>query len=75
MILKDYFSTKTKLLRKGKMSRFIDDAIEAGFSMEQAKFMDECIAKYPHTHDIDEIEGLEEALESVEGEEEVDAED
>lgn len=44
----------------------------AGFNTNQIDFMWECLAKIPHTHEIDEVEGLEEELEGLgvgEGEE------
>jgi hypothetical protein len=46
------------------MSAFTKQATAAGFSQQQADFMDSMLAKFPHTHEIEEIEGLEEALES-----------
>lgn len=52
------------------MSDFLEDAIEAGFSREQAEFLDERLAKYPHSHTVEEIDGLEDALEDIEEEEE-----
>jgi hypothetical protein len=45
------------------MSAFTKQAVAAGFSQQQADFMDSMLAKFPHSHEIDEIEGLEEALE------------
>ena len=47
------------------MSAFKRQAMAAGFSQEQADFMDSMLAKFPHTHDMEDIEGLEEALEST----------
>lgn len=47
------------------MSAFYDDATEAGFTPDQARFLDECLAKHPHTHDVDDIVGLEEALDDA----------
>lgn len=49
------------------MSAFTKQAIAAGFSQAQADFMDSMLAKFPHGHDMDEIEGLEEALEGEDG--------
>ncbi len=46
------------------MSAFTKQAIAAGFSQQQADFMDSMLAKFPHIHDMEDIEGLEEALES-----------
>ena len=56
---------------------FIEDAISAGFTREQAEFLDECTARRPHTHSIDDIDGLEEALEDagIEAEESEDEND
>lgn len=51
---------------------FITDAIEAGFTAEQAAFLEERMAQYPHSHEIDEINGLEEVLAEEEDEEEED---
>lgn len=51
---------------------FILDAIEAGFTQSQAEFLDECLAKYPHSHDMTEIDGLEEALAEEEEEDDED---
>ena len=44
------------------MSTFNEMARAAGFTETQAQFMDEFLAKVPHTHEIEEVEGLEEAL-------------
>jgi hypothetical protein len=50
---------------------FIQDAIDAGFTREQAEFLETRLALYPHAHEIDEVHGLVEALEELEeGEEE-----
>ena len=46
------------------MSAFTKQAVAAGFSQQQADFMDSMLAKFPHMHEIEDIEGLEEALES-----------
>ena len=56
------------------MSQFYKEAIAAGFSPEQAKLLDQRLAKYPHEHEIEDIVGLEDALEGNE-EEEDDEED
>jgi len=45
---------------------FIRAEMAAGFSQEQAEFMDEALAKHPHTHDIEDIGDLEERLEDIE---------
>lgn len=52
------------------MSAFVKAAVAAGFSESQAEFMDEWLAGANHTHDIEDIEGLEEALGEVEEEDE-----
>jgi len=39
---------------------------EAGFNEDQLEFMWQFLAKEPHTHDMSEIDGLEEALEEDE---------
>lgn len=49
---------------------FIESGLESGFTESQLEFMWVFLAKYPHTHSMDEIDGLEEALEEVEEEEE-----
>jgi hypothetical protein len=48
------------------MEQFIGLAIAAGFSREQAEFLAENVAKYPHSHDMNEIHGLDEALADIE---------
>jgi hypothetical protein len=42
---------------------FVEAAIEAGFTHEQADFLDQWLAKFPHSHDVSEIDGLEDAIE------------
>lgn len=44
---------------------FINAAVEAGFSRAQARFMDDYLAKHPHNHEIEDVEGLEETLEEL----------
>ena len=39
-------------------SEFVDNAVEAGFTVQQAEFMDQWLAKFPHNHDVSEIDGL-----------------
>lgn len=51
---------------------FMELGLEAGFSKEQLEFLEEHLAKYPHTHDIDDVVGLQEALEDISEEEEDD---
>lgn len=41
---------------------FLKAAIEAGFDISKARFMDEWLAKHPHQHDIEDVEGLPETL-------------
>lgn len=57
------------------MSDFTRRAIQAGFSQEQAAFLDTMLAKFPHGHEIEEVEGLEERLEEIEEGEDGDEED
>jgi hypothetical protein len=45
-------------------SEFVRDAMKAGFTQEQAKFLEENVSG--HSHDVDDIEGLEELLEENE---------
>jgi len=52
------------------MSAFTKQAVAAGFSQQQADFLDTMLAKFPHMHDMEDIEGLEEALESEDDKEE-----
>lgn len=49
------------------MSQFRQAAIEAGFSIKQVDFLETHVAD--HTHDAEEINGLEEFIEGVESEE------
>ena len=51
-----------------KMSAFTKQAVIAGFTQAQADFLDSRLAKFPHTHEMEDIEGLEEALESEDDE-------
>ena len=53
------------------MSAFQKKAIAAGFTPNQAAFLDLEMAKFPHEHEIEDVIGLEEALED-DGEEEDD---
>ena len=46
-------------------------ALDAGFNEEQASFLEQHFAPLPHTHSMGEVEGLEEALEELEEDEEV----
>ena len=56
--------------------QFEEAALEAGFTKDQIEFMDEWLAKYPHTHSMDEVDGLETALEEIgEGEDVEDEEE
>ena len=55
------------------MTEFQKMAKEAEFTDKQVEFLSEFVAKYPHSHSVEEIEGLEEMLEEIddaEGEEE-----
>jgi hypothetical protein len=46
------------------MSAFQKKAIAAGFTPNQAAFLDLELAKFPHEHEIEDIVGLEDALET-----------
>lgn len=48
------------------MTAFEKKAITAGFTPNQAAFLDAELAKYPHEHEMEDIVGLEEALETDE---------
>jgi hypothetical protein len=43
-------------------SEFYKEAIAAGFTEKQARWLEENVAEEGHTHAIDDVEGLEEAL-------------
>ena len=48
-------------------SDFYYEALRVGFTKIQAEFLDENLAKYPHSHTVEEIEGLDDYVdESVE---------
>lgn len=49
---------------------FLNDALEAGFTQAQAEFLNDRVAPYPHSHEMSEVEGLDEVLEEMEEEEE-----
>lgn len=51
-------------------SQFEGAALDAGFTQKQIEFMDEFLAKYPHTHNAEDINGLEEFIEAIEEDEE-----
>lgn len=57
------------------MNEFVKRALAAGFTPTQAQFMRSYLSKPGHTHQIDDVEGLEEALELQEEELEEDEED
>ena len=44
------------------MSEFTDMAVEVGFTQEQADFMEQWLAQESHSHGVDEIDGLDEAI-------------
>lgn len=50
----------------------IDELVAGGFSQKQAETLVDKFALYPHTHDMDEIAGLGEALDELEGDEDDD---
>ena len=47
------------------MSEFVQDATKAGFTRKQAEFMEESLAKFPHTHTAEEITDFEEAVAEI----------
>lgn len=53
-----------------RKSEFKSNGLEAGFTEEQLEFMWDYLAKIPHTHDVEEITGLDEYLNAAEDEEE-----
>ena len=53
------------------MTAFQKKAIAAGFTPSQAAFLDLELAKYPHEHEIEDVIGLEDALEGDEEDEEL----
>jgi hypothetical protein len=44
------------------MNEFVEAAIEAGFTQEQAEFMEQWLARFPHNHDVSEIDGVDELV-------------
>jgi hypothetical protein len=46
-------------------NQFVEAAMEVGFTQEQAEFMDELLAKYPHSHRVEEVEGLDDYIETA----------
>jgi hypothetical protein len=54
-------------------SDFKRKALKAGFTEEQADFLDQNVAEFPHTHEISEIDGLEEELAGSEDDSEDDS--
>ena len=54
------------------MSEFVKLAVAAGFTKAQADFMEEYLSEPGHTHAIEDVEGLEEALALEDDEEEDD---
>jgi hypothetical protein len=57
------------------MSAFTKQAVAVGFSQDQADFLDKMLAKFPHEHDIGDVEGLHDRLEDLEGEEDDEGDD
>ena len=47
-------------------AEFQSEGKAAGFTPQQLKFLDEWFTGYGHTHSIEEVEGLDEALEGEE---------
>ena len=60
-----------------KMNEFQEMAKEAGFTDKQIEFLNDFVAKYPHSHSVEEIDGLEEMLEEIDdnGEDERDGDE
>lgn len=44
---------------------FISLAMASGFTRSQADFMDNWLAKHPHQHEIEDVDGLPESLEEL----------
>ena len=57
------------------LDEFVTKAENRGFTEEQARFMFEYLAQQGHGHDIDDVAGLEEVLEDIEGESEEEEEE
>lgn len=59
------------------MSDFTRQAQKAGFTPQQADFLDTMLAKFPHSHEAGDIEGLDETISEAleEWDSEVDVED
>ena len=47
------------------MNDFRDAARQAGFTDQQIDFLDEFLAKRPHTHEIAEVEDLQDTLDGI----------
>ena len=45
---------------------FKREAIDAGFTEKQAEFLASRLARNPHNHEIDQVEGLENRLDEIE---------
>ena len=50
-----------------KRSKFVSEAMFVGFSQDMAEWLEEKMAKVGHTHEIEDIVGLEEELADIEG--------
>jgi hypothetical protein len=48
-------------------SEFLTEAIAAGFSRQQAEWLEANVAEEGHVHTIEDVEGLAEALDGDEG--------
>jgi hypothetical protein len=46
-------------------SEFVTDAIAAGFTRQQALWLEENVAEEGHSHEIEDVEGLEELLQDL----------
>ena len=51
-------------------SEFITEAMAAGFTRAQAEWMELNVAEEGHTHEIEDVEGLQEALDIEDADEE-----
>ena len=51
-------------------SEFFTEAVNAGFTPAQAKWLEENVAEEGHTHEIEDVDGLQEALDIEDADEE-----
>lgn len=57
------------------MNEFDLAAKEAGFTDEQIEFLNQFVAKFPHMHDVEDINGLEDAVTEIVEDADVDGTD